>query len=356
MSHKPQSAAVIIKQRHQSAPKEHWADKEIRKAAEEISEGKYVPDVKDEAEDMVDRMGIALETGYGGVARGEKPYLEDFHATRDMNDLSRHPRVEEALERMKREMEAHEDSQQAAEMSWMLHEMIEKQSYDNRWQGQRRWEGKENEEMRQGRILSPQAFHAELCTVIGANRVHLGRYAHLEEPGAESGRVGLYVANPKWNGKSTVIEFAQTKAYELRAAAEKELVNAKRLRLAKQHALADRGFKLAMEMIQTATEIFMERDYRANEEENKEFLRVGILQWPLGTEWMLMRFNEFGVPTTARFTGWRTALLTMIRQFVITEQECEEAFPLDDSAAAQWFKEQLWLRRARGYGGIKTIQ
>lgn len=349
------SAAVIIKARHQSSPKEHWADQEIRKAAEEIDAGHYVPEVTDEAEEMVDRMGIALGMGYGGVATGEKPTLEDFRETHDQNQLMRHPRVEEALERLKVELEAHGDSQEAVEMSWMLHEMVEKQSYDNRWKGQRRWEGKENEEMRQGRILSPQQFHAELCSAIGTSRVHLGRFAYKEQPEAESARVGLYVANPAWNGTSTVLEFAQVKAAELRKAAEKELVQAKRLRLAKQNALADTAFKLAMDMIQTATEIYMERDYRANDDANKEFLRVGILQWPLGTEWMLMRFNEFGVPTTARFTGWRTALLTMIRQGVITEVESEEAFPLDDSPAAQWFKEQLWLRRARGYGGAKTI-
>jgi len=146
-----------------------------------------------------------------------------------------------------------------------------------------------------------------------------------------------------------VVEFAQVKAEELKKTAEKELVRAKRLRLAKHNAEADKAYTLAGDMIQAATEIHMEQAYTTEAENNKEFLRVGILQWPLGTEWMMMKFNEFGVPTTPEFTGWRTALLTMVRQHIITEAEAEEAFAVGQGPAEDWFKKQLWLRRNKGY-------
>ena len=80
-----------------------------------------------------------------------------------------------------------------------------------------------------------------------------------------------------------------------------------------------------------------------------ELLRVGTLQWPLGTEWMCMHFNEYGVPTEAKFLGWRTALLTMIRCKAITEAEAHQAFPLvAENRAAQWYLQQLyWLRNPK---------
>jgi len=76
-----------------------------------------------------------------------------------------------------------------------------------------------------------------------------------------------------------------------------------------------------------------------------ELLRVGTLQWPLGTEWMVMNFNEFGVPTTAKYLGWRTALLTMIRCGAITEAQAHKAFPVGSGPAAAWYLEQLMKMR-----------
>jgi hypothetical protein len=96
-------------------------------------------------------------------------------------------------------------------------------------------------------------------------------------------------------------------------------------------------------MIQTATEMLLERE--AYEAETPELLRVGTLQAPLGTEWMMMNFDEFGVPTTAKYVGWRTALLTMVRAGAITEEEAHRAFPVGGGPAAEWYLQQLYDRR-----------
>jgi hypothetical protein len=77
--------------------------------------------------------------------------------------------------------------------------------------------------------------------------------------------------------------------------------------------------------------------------------QVGTLQWPCSTEWMIMRFDAYGVPTTAKYLGWRTALLSMVRLGVISEKEAHQAFPLGTGAASAWYRQQLWeWRNERG--------
>jgi hypothetical protein len=89
--------------------------------------------------------------------------------------------------------------------------------------------------------------------------------------------------------------------------------------------------------------MLLERE--AYEAEVPEFLRVGTLQAPLGTEWMMMNFDEFGVPTSPMYVGWRTALLTMMRARVITEGEAHTAFPVGSGPAAEWYLQQLYMMR-----------
>jgi hypothetical protein len=63
---------------------------------------------------------------------------------------------------------------------------------------------------------------------------------------------------------------------------------------------------------------------------------------------MVMHFNEYGVPTAAKYLGWRTALLTMVRSRVITEEEAHQAFPVGSGPAAGWYLEQLYRIRNPG--------
>lgn len=345
MSNKPITPAVHIARKHQSAPKTHWADVEVMKAAYEMDKGNYVADYDPDSESRLDGLGLSLAAGTSeGVGTGKKRTLEEMQFTREMNDLGRHPRVIEAMEKMQQEIDDHPDAQESIEMSCMLWELNEAASKKNKWQGQERWEGHENEEMRKGRILSPQEFYKELTDTIGIGRVILSDELHRTSPEAKSGRIGLYVKNPEWQGEAPIIELAHVKAAELTTAAEKELVKAKRLRKAHQNAQADKTFELAGDMIQAATEIRIDQQMQ-HAVAPKQFLRVGVLQWPYGTEWMVLNFNEYGVPTTPKFLGWRTALLTMVRNRVITEDEARLAFPLSTGPAGNWFLKQLYTRR-----------
>jgi hypothetical protein len=74
----------------------------------------------------------------------------------------------------------------------------------------------------------------------------------------------------------------------------------------------------------------------------EEPVQVATLQWPFGTEWMVMKFDEFGVPRTPRFIGWRTALLALVRNGAITVAEAHRAFPVGTGVQASWYKQQMF--------------
>jgi hypothetical protein len=343
MSNKPQSPAIIIARKHQSAPKEHEADKAIRQAAEEIHEGRWVDDT--ERDRVLDNLGLALGAGTDGVALGRKPTLEDFRQTRELNELGRHPRVIEALERMKQEHEDAKTPEQELEALWAMREMNAGMAAGNKWDGQERWQGAENERMRHGRLLTPWDFYDELLLKIPRLKdvLLLSTNVVKTHPDAKAGRVGLYIRNPLWKGESPMKDYPQVKARELREAGEKELKKAKLWRRLGMNTKADQSFQLAADMAETATKMLME--HYTEQVNNPEFLRCGTLQFPLGTEWMIMNFDEYGVPTTAKHLGWRTALLSMVRCRVITEEEAHRAFPVGSGAAGDWYMEQLYTRR-----------
>jgi hypothetical protein len=250
--------AIIIPREHQSAPKEHWAAKEIREAAREIVEGQFI--VKDDPEEF---------WNYG-----------------ETMTVAQHPRVKEALKKLELEMSEPSNSQEGLEKAQMYHELNEMSQQKDQWDGQGRWIGKHNEEMRRGQILSPFQFMQKLTAVIGERRVEMNYFG-------VRGRVALLAPDP--NYKASLI-----------------------------HTLTDNPRQL-------------------------EFLKgkcqVGTLQYPLGTEWMIMRFSEYGVPTTPKFLGWRTALLSLVKLNIITEKEAHKAFPLSSGPAADWYKAQLYMLR-----------
>lgn len=344
MSHTKQSPAMIIARKHQSSPSEHYAEKAIKQAAEEIASGRYVADVGG-GDEIMKHLGIALGAGTGAVATGRKPSLEDFQETRELNELGEHPRVQEALDRMKREAEELTNPQEIIEMQWRMHETNQILAQSNKWEGQQRWEGEEAKERAQGKLLTPWDFHKRLCEVIGNERVLLSPHVVKPRPDAKSGRVGLYVKNPRYTGMPPITEYKTTKAGKLREEGLAKLNYARKLRAAGLNALANKAFDEAGALAQAATEMYMEASAEVQLAE-PELLRVGTLQWPLGTEWMIMAFDRYGVPTEADFLGWRTALLTMVRTQAITEDEANEAFPVDaTNEAASWYREQLYWRR-----------
>lgn len=300
-----ESAAIHIPERHQSAPKEHWADKEIKKAAEEIDAGKWKPTEGELALEQLDDMAIALRTG-PAAAIEKAPTPADYAHTRNTLELGQHPRVVEAMRRLETEKDESRSSQEYVEKTAMLFELSQAQASRHKWEGQERWQGKENEEMRYGRLLTPLQFYAMLIQVVQpraviglgettlngnrlrlvgpGNRIMMGRDAVKTHPAAESARVPLFVA-----GRERI------------------------------HVIMP-----------------------GQSENDTEPMMVATLQWPLGTEWMVMNFDKFGVPTTQKYLGWRTALLSMIRAGVITEKEAHKAFPLREGGASDWYRQQLW--------------
>lgn len=246
---------VIIPVEHQSAPKEHWMNGELRKAAEEIDAGTVVPKLPDD---------------------------EPFYIGPEQL-LWQHPRVADALEKLKGEVQQSKNSQEYIEKAQMLHEMNERAACADKWDGQGRWIGKENEEERQGELLTPKEFMRRLSAVIG-NRLELFRYAVM-------GRVAILIDDPD---PSPII-------------------------LPQYQQPGLKGKK-----------------------------QVATLQFPIGTEWMLMKFDSYGVPKYAKYLGWRTALLSMISLGVITEDEAHKAFPLRADHASLWYRAQLYQLRNGG--------
>jgi hypothetical protein len=197
--------------------------------------------------------------------------------------------------------------------------------------------------MRYGRILAPWDFYDRLVEVIGPERVLLSEQMTRTTPDAKSARIGLFVRNPRWNGAAKVVDGRLAKIRELRTAGEYELVKYKVRRKLGQVAEAKKALDLAGQMADEAMRL--QAELGAEELAEPELLRVGTLQWPLGTEWMIMTFTQYGAVYAAKFLGWRTALLTMIRSKAITEAEAHKAFPVGSGPAAAWYLEQLKMIR-----------
>lgn len=236
--------ALIIPREHQSAPKTHWIEPILEKSAQEIDSGNYIIPVDPEE-----------HFNYGPTQR-----------------LAKHPRVLEALAKLSEE-KVEISTQEGLEKAQMLFEINQRMQQKDQWDGQGRWLGKENEEMRKVNIITPFTFMRRLCRVIGESRVFMSKTA-----------VNSRAALTCWL-----------------------------------------------------------RDAKTNE---RKKMQVGTLQYPCGPEWMIMRVNEYGVPTTAKFLGWRTPLLAMIRVGVISEEEAHKAFPLTEGPASEWYREQLMAIRA----------
>jgi hypothetical protein len=67
-----------------------------------------------------------------------------------------------------------------------------------------------------------------------------------------------------------------------------------------------------------------------------------------------MWFDELNVPVRERYRGWRTALLALITNDVLTQEEVEKAFgPVNVSPASELYLEALKNHRERKAGIIR---
>lgn len=329
--------------------KEHWADKEIKKAAEEIDAGHYVPEAQPEGADAMNALGLALGMGTEGAAVGAKPSLEDFRQTHEdvASVLANHPRVLEAMEKMRHEIDEGK-GHELLEKNAALRELTEASEHKNRWDGQGRWMGAENEEMRYGEILSPQQFYDRLGKVTGKGKIKLSEHVMFPFQGAKSGVSGMFMKNPRWDGAAEMHrEGEREQALKMADEANRMAREVKQLgKLGRLHEAKKKLKEIAV-MVAEARQMF-DRAASGSSLAEPEFVRVATVQWPLGTEWMIVDFTEWGTVWKPKFYGWRTALLTMIRCRAITELQAHKAFPVGSGEAAGWYLQQIYDFKLEG--------
>jgi hypothetical protein len=287
-------------------------------------------------------LGLALGMGSSGAAVGEKPALEEFRSTHDeLQALANHPRVLEAMEKMRHEI-VEIKTHQVVEKNCALRELTEASEQKNRWDGQGRWMGHENEEMRYGEILTPQQFYDRLGKVTGKGRLKLSEHVMFPHEGARSGLGGIYMRNPLWDGAAERYHEGEREE-ALRAAdeAQKMLAEAKALEKLGRSDEAQKKIREISMMVAEAHEQF-DRAATGSSLAEPEFVRVATIQWPLSTEWMIVQFTEWGTVWKPKFYGWRTALLTMIRCGAITSLQAHKAFPVGTGEASAWYLQQIF--------------
>jgi hypothetical protein len=91
-----------------------------------------------------------------------------------------------------------------------------------------------------------------------------------------------------------------------------------------------------------------------NENGQRERKLVTTLQYPYGPEWSLMHFDEFDVPITEKYRGWRTALMHLLMAGVLTEEEIDRAFgPPPLGPVSLLYRRKLQMSRQKRYGLIQ---
>lgn len=317
--------AIHIDPEHQSAPKETDADKAVRQAAEEIEGGRWGLS-REQANELDAVPGLALRAGTAEAVDPDKnPWTQaDFDRTDESLVLGEHPRVQEALAKLEEQKRESKGGQQYAERAAMIHETLENSRRKQRWEGQERWQDEDVLKQREGEILSPLQFYERLMTV------------GLELP-ARLGNVHDYpVKQMEWTDG-----VLREENLWIRTIGSGRLLLARDVK--KMHAEDKSGRVALLVMAHSDTPVLLPGQKTASEEP----VQVATLQWPYGTEWMVMKFDEFGVPRTPRFIGWRTALLALVRNGAITAEEAHRAFPARTGAQASWYKQQLFEYRGR---------
>lgn len=317
---------VIIPKEHQSAPKKDELDKAMETAAEEISSGQFRP----QDEELPFR--IALRSGIGAAAQMSGS-VQDFIDTEASLDLSQHPAVMEAMVKLEQQRDTARNSQEYLEKSQMLWELTETAKRKDKWDGQERWQGQENEDARIGVILTPLQFMERLERVIGKGRVMVCRWGQKDIGNPNTGRVALLVRAPQEHNPLMVSDNRTLPLLMEKRRLEQEFVAVRDVEKRKRALAHIKALEQQIENTQSEHGLM---------EEFKDYMQVGTLQWPCSSEWMVMNFDEFGVPTTAKYLGWRTALLSMIRLGVITEKEAHKAFPVGSGPVSAWYRQQLY--------------
>lgn len=270
--------AVHIPREHQSAPKDREIEKAMRGALQEMKDGTYVPEP------------VLKENVFG--------QMEDEFFTTGTEALLAHPRVADAM-RVLETQTSDKASNEYLEKLEQLHEINAQIRAGHKWEGQSRWQGKENEEMRLVNPITAGRF-IEMLNAAGIKAAVEPSVKREIKPDPETGR-------PRW---------FETESSD---------------------ALICLGRKVFRGVVGLYAWVDAEYKY------------VNKLQVPVGPEWTLMRFDEYDLPTNERYHGWRTAVLALIRQRVITERQAELAFgKVVENDASLFYRQQLYEFRNAG--------
>jgi hypothetical protein len=178
-----------------------------------------------------------------------------------------------------------------------------------RWEGQERWIGRENEEMRMVNILHPHAIFRKLQRA--------GVDARIESPTFWVWGIDDKTGKPVQQQKQR---------------------SCGRLWL-HDHVVQDR--------VAISGRVWDPQLRRS------VIKKITWLQWPYCPEWSLMHFDAFDVPLGERFRGWRTAMLNLILAGALTEREVDRAFGqvlLND--ASLLYRKTLYMDRLKRGGHI----
>jgi hypothetical protein len=78
--------------------------------------------------------------------------------------------------------------------------------------------------------------------------------------------------------------------------------------------------------------------------------QITTLQYPVGPEWSLLYFDEYDVPIRERYRGWRTALMMLILNNILTEQEVDSAFgPVTVGPVSELYRKAIHNHRERRF-------
>jgi hypothetical protein len=186
-------------------------------------------------------------------------------------------------------------------------------AHARRWEGQERWMGRRNEEMRLVNILHPHEFIRKLQ----AAGVDASIECSVVTVWAVDDKTGLLRLFPKPRNNARL--WLHDEVVYMRGTSE---TNAGRIGVSAW--VADPAG------------------------EGRVPRCITSLQWDCGPEWSLMHFDKFDVPTTERYRGWRTALLRLILADVLTEEEVDRAFgPVIENEASELYRATLRSHRER---------
>jgi hypothetical protein len=205
-------------------------------------------------------------------------------------------------------------SQQTIEAEQELFEENYRAAFARRWKGQQRWMGRRNEEMRLVNILHPHAVIRKLQEA--------GVDASIEpaviKEWTPDDKTGLLVLQEKTRSRARL--WLHDMVVYLKGTSE---TNAGRI------GVSAWVWENGERVVKCLTS----------------------LQWDCGPEWSLMYFDEMDVPIRERYRGWRTALLVLITNDVLTEEEVERAFgPVVLNEASELYRETLQSYRERKAG------